>query len=136
MNILISLNWRYTDAKRTYATSSTGKSCSINNSPIWRLSTSASAVLRRDFSTSDTIISRVSTETGRFSHARISPRRILSRLNSSRLPSFLITISGVSSTISNVVNRRLHCSHSRRRRMDFASLAGRESSTLVPIKAQ
>src|SRR5690606_41891340 len=74
--------------------------------------------------------------TARFSHARISPRSTFSRLNSSRLPSFLITMRGFTSTVSKVVNRLPQLSHSRRRRIDFPSLAGRESSTRLPIDPQ
>src|SRR3989344_3445549 len=55
----------------------------------------------------------------------------LSRLNVSRRPSFLITVSGDRSTRSEVVKRLVQDKHSRRRRVVSLSSPTRVSKTLL-----
>src|SRR5882724_3409515 len=81
-------------------------------------------------SISSTIASSFGVATGRFSHAFNNPCNIFCRSNRSRLPSFLITMYGISSMRSYVVNRRSHFKHSRRRRIVSPVRPSRESITL------
>src|SRR5450631_1265770 len=81
-------------------------------------------------SASFTICSILPIGTGRFSQARNRPFRTFWRSNFSRRPSFLTTMYGISSMRSYVVKRFSHLRHSRRRRMESASLLSRESTTL------
>src|SRR5699024_4109081 len=82
------------------------------------------------------IYSICSSGTGRFSHALIKPRMSFSRLYSCLVPSFFTTINGISSIRSKVVKRKLHCSHSRRRRIERPSSIGLESRTFVFLYPQ
>src|SRR5258708_1114585 len=81
-------------------------------------------------SLSSTMASSFGVATGRFSQAFNSPCRIFWRSKRSRRPSFLITMYGISSIRSQVVNRRSHFKHSRRRRMVSPVRPSRESITL------
>src|SRR5215472_1521590 len=81
-------------------------------------------------SASFTICSSLPMEMGRFSQARRRPLRTFWRSNFSRRPSFLMTMYGISSIRSYVVKRFSHFRHSRRRRIESASLLSRESTTL------
>ncbi len=72
----------------------------------------------------------------RFRHAMSMLLRHLSRLNSSRVPSRLTTNRRGRSARSWVVNRRLHCAHSRRRLMPSPPIAGLESRTRCSGKPQ
>src|SRR5699024_674851 len=65
-----------------------------------------------------------------FSHARRRPASTFSLLKTSRVPSFLTTTRGVTSTRSNVVKRNPQLSHSRRRLIVDISSVWRESITL------
>src|SRR5712692_524885 len=87
-------------------------------------------------SISSTISSSFGVATGLFSHAFSSPCKIFCRSKRSRRPSFLITMYGISSIRSYVVNRRLHFRHSRRRRMVSPPRPSHESITLSSICAQ
>src|SRR5258707_26050 len=80
-------------------------------------------------SASSTIASRLRVATGRFSHALSSPESSFLRLNSSREPSCLTTMYGMSSIGSYEVRRRPQLTHSRRRRMVAPSRLSRESTT-------
>src|SRR5271155_3374997 len=81
-------------------------------------------------SASFTICSSLLMGTGRFSQARSRPFSTFWRSNFSRRPSFFTTMYGISSMRSYVVKRLLHFRHSRRRRIESASLLSRESTTL------
>src|SRR5258708_8228858 len=81
-------------------------------------------------SLSSTMASSFGVATGRFSQAFNSPCKIFWRSNRSRRQSFLITMYGISSIRSYVVNRRSHFRHSRRRRMVSPVRPSRESITL------
>src|SRR6266566_1855677 len=136
MNSCTSLKSMYTDANRTYATlSSFFRRCMII-SPISVVVSSRSLASCTTPSISSTISSSFGVATGLFSHAFSSPCKIFCRSNRSRLPSFLITMYGISSIRSYVVNRRLHFRHSRRRRMVSPPRPSRESITLSSICAQ
>src|SRR5258708_9741378 len=87
-------------------------------------------------SLSSTMASSFGVATGRFSQAFNSPCKIFWRSNRSRRPSFLITMYGISSIRSYVVNRRSHFRHSRRRRMVSPVRPSRESITLSSRCAQ
>ena len=82
------------------------------------------------------LLSMVSTLTGRFSSARVSPRRSLFSSNGSREPSRLTMRGMTSSAVSNVVKRSPQVRHSRRRRTDSPSATSRESMTLVSSAPQ
>ena len=131
-----SANWRYTEANRIYATSSTCFSSLSTSSPICTLETSWTRELRISRSTRLTISSSCCRVTIRLLQARRRPFNILLRSNNSRLPFFFITISGTSSTISYVVKRRPHFRHYRRRRIAFPSSVARESVTFVSSPLQ
>ena len=64
-------------------------------------------------------------------HALNTPCSILDRSYCSLLLSFFITMSGIVSTFSYVVNLLPHSSHERLLLIEFLSSAGRESITLV-----
>src|SRR5699024_7955208 len=98
-------------------------------SPINVVDTSFSPRLLTLFSTWFTICSICSIATGRFSAERINPRKILSRLNSSRSPFFLMTNNGAASILSNVVKRKEQLSHSLLLRIARPSSACRLSIT-------
>src|SRR6266404_2105685 len=120
----------YTLANRTYATlSSFFRRCMII-SPISVVVNSRSVASCTTPSISSTIASSFGVATGRFSHAFNNPCNIFCRSNRSRLPSFLITMYGISSMRSYVVNRRSHFKHSRRRRIVSPVRPSRESMTL------
>src|SRR4030066_2191315 len=68
---------------------------------------------------------------GLFSQAFFKPLNILRRLNTSLLPSFLITMGRASPALSLVVNRFLQPRHSLLRRIISLSLLRRESTTLL-----
>src|SRR6266404_5637393 len=130
MNSWTSLKSMYTLAKRTYATlSSFFRRCMII-SPISVVVSSRSVASCTTPSISSTMASSFGVATGRFSHAFNSPCKIFCRSNRSRLPSFLITMYGISSIRSYVVNRRSHFKHSRRRRIVSPVRPSRESITL------
>src|SRR5699024_10575704 len=67
---------------------------------------------------------------GLISHERTRPFNILSLLKVCRAPSFLTTIKGDSSTLSNVVKRNPHDSHSLLLLIAVRSSACLESTTL------
>src|SRR6266851_4610228 len=130
MNSCTSLKSMYTDANRTYATLSSFFSRCIIISPISVVVSSRSVASCTTPSISSTIASSFGVATGRFSQAFNNPCKIFCRSNRSRLPSFLITMYGISSIRSYVVNRRSHFRHSRRRRMVSPVRPSRESITL------
>jgi small GTP-binding protein len=59
-----------------------------------------------------TIVSSISVDTGLFSHALSNPDKILLRSKLILLPSFFITLTGLSSTLSYVVDRLPQFKHS------------------------
>src|SRR6266568_3930404 len=136
MNSCTSLKSMYTDANRTYATLSSFFSWCMIISPISVVVSSRSLASCTTPSISSTISSSFGVPTGLFSHAFSSPCKIFCRSKRSRRPSFLITMYGISSIRSYVVNRRLHFRHSRRRRMVSPPRPSRESITLSSICAQ
>ncbi len=71
----------------------------------------------------------VSEEIGLFWQARTIPCLSFSRLKGSRRLSLLMTMSGVASTRSYVVNRLPQWAQTRRRRITVADSSGRESMT-------
>src|SRR4030095_2448003 len=97
MNSPMSRKCRYTDANRTYATLSRRRSSFITNAPTSSVLISRSGLSCSADSTRSAIASSDATLTGRFSHALSSPASSFCRSNRSRLPSFLITIYGISS---------------------------------------
>src|SRR5258708_7918343 len=99
-------------------------------SPISVVVSSRSVASCTTPSISSTIASSLGVATGRFSHAFNNPCNIFCRSTLSRLPSFLITIYGISSIPSHVLNRRSHFKHSRRRRIVSPVRPSRESITL------
>src|ERR1700740_361406 len=99
-------------------------------SPISVVVSSLSVASCTTPSISSTIASSFGVATGRFSHAFNNPCKIFCRSKRSRLPSFLITMYGISSIRSYVVNRRSHFRHSRRRRIVSPVRPSRESITL------
>src|SRR5689334_5959331 len=99
-------------------------------SPISVVVSSRSVASCTTPSISSTIASSFGVGTGRFSHAFSNPCRIFCRSKRSRLPSFLITMYGISSMRSYVVKRRSHFRHSRRRRIVSPARPSRESITL------
>src|SRR5256885_6943862 len=99
-------------------------------SPISVVVSSRSVASCTTPSISSTIASSFGVATGRFSQAFNSPCKIFCRSNLSRRPSFLITMYGISSIRSYVVNRRSHFRHSRRRRIVSPMRPSRESITL------
>src|SRR5712692_6044294 len=136
MNSCTSLKSMYTDANRTYATLSNFFSRCMIISPISVVVSSCTEDSCTTPSISSTIASSFGVATGRFSQAFKSPCRIFCRSKRSRRPSFLMTMYGISSMRSYVVNRRPHFKHSRRRRMVSPRRPSRESITLSSTCAQ
>mgnify|MGYP006295157133 CR=1 FL=1 len=103
-----------------YATLSFRFNCFITSRPICFDSISETPLLRSFDSILSTIASISSTLMVVFSHALIIPLRTLLRSNGLRVLSFLMTVSGRSSTSSWVVKRLLHFRHSLRLRIIFS----------------
>src|SRR5258708_6199520 len=93
--------------------------------------TSFSPRLSRSRTIFDTVCSMRSGSTLRLRSAISTERASLSRSNGSRRPLRLMTVSSRSCTRSNVVKRKLHDRHTRRRRIAAESSVGRESFTCV-----
>ena len=91
---------RYTEAKRTYATSSSSRNRRMTSSPTALLGISFSPSAWSRASTVATNSSSWSVETGRFSTAFFKPRSSFSLSNGSRRPSFFTTRGMSSSTRS------------------------------------
>src|SRR5690606_38965791 len=92
-----SLKLRYTEAKRTSATSSSWRSSDITHSPSIRLGTSRSPLPRRRCFIRVRAASMSSTLTGRFSSARKMPAWSFSSLKGSRVP-FCLMMRGITSS--------------------------------------
>src|SRR5512141_49592 len=103
----------------------------MTHSPIKREATSRSLTERSWRTISRTTLSTASLATGRFCKARSTPVRNLRSSNASRRPSLFTIAGSLISTVSNVLKRSPHCSHSRRRRIVAPSSASRESITRV-----
>ena len=118
----------YTLAKRTAATSSSSLRPSSTASPSCSLCTSGPSD-QAVCSTAAASASSCSGSTGRFLHAARAPAITLRRSKGSRWPDRLTTQSTAWFRRSTVVNRRLHETHSRRRRMASPCSTSRESTT-------
>ena len=120
--------FRYTDANRMYATSSSSRSGPRMAKPTSPLGISALPPQRRVSSTRCASRARSSSDTGRPWHALRTPEITFWRLKGSTAPERFATCSW---KVSVVEKRMPQSEHWRRRRIDVPSSAERESTTRV-----